>query len=113
MYIHQANSRLLLLVSGTVMVTLVCWLVFSLQSYQQRARYEVQADGSSTVSKPHEINGEWVVLNVYSHVESEPVDLEMARRFVIRDMQRLAMEDSLVAMLDDLEERFGLSINWE
>ncbi|MDH3450521.1 MAG: hypothetical protein OEO18_20460, partial [Gammaproteobacteria bacterium] len=40
----QANSRLLFLISGMVMVALVGWLVFNLQSYQQRARYEVQAD---------------------------------------------------------------------
>ena len=42
--IPKTNSRLLFLVSGMVMVALVCWLVFSLQSHQQRARYEVQAD---------------------------------------------------------------------
>ena len=44
MKMPQENSRLLLLISGIVMVALVCWLVFSLQSYQQRERYEVQAD---------------------------------------------------------------------
>ena len=44
MKIQESNFRLLFLVSGTVIVALVCWLVFSLQSYQQRERYEVQAD---------------------------------------------------------------------
>ena len=44
MKIREANSRLLFLVSGTVMVALVCWLVFSLQSDKLRERYEVQAD---------------------------------------------------------------------
>jgi len=42
--IQKANSRLLFVVSGVVMVALVCWLVFSLQFYQQRERYEVQAE---------------------------------------------------------------------
>ena len=46
MKIQDASSRLLFVVSGTVIVALVCWLVFSLQSYQQRERYEVQADES-------------------------------------------------------------------
>lgn len=44
MKIQKTNSRLLFIVSGVVMVALVCWLVFSLQFYQQRERYEVQAD---------------------------------------------------------------------
>jgi CHASE1-domain containing sensor protein len=44
--IQDAYTRLLFLVSGTVIVALVCWLVLSLQSYQQRERYEMQADES-------------------------------------------------------------------
>ena len=47
MKIKESNSRLLFLVSGTVMVALVCWLVFSLQSHQQRERYELRADEAS------------------------------------------------------------------
>ena len=46
MKILEANSRLLFLVSGMAMVALVCWLTFSLQSHQQRTRYEVQADAA-------------------------------------------------------------------
>ena len=46
MKILEADYRLLFLISGMVMVTLVCWLAFSLQSHQQRARYEVQADAA-------------------------------------------------------------------
>ncbi|MCP4286446.1 MAG: EAL domain-containing protein [Gammaproteobacteria bacterium] len=46
MKIRKVNSRLLFLVSGMAMVTLVCWLVFSLQSYQQRARYEIQINAT-------------------------------------------------------------------
>ena len=46
MKIREANARLLFLVSGMVMVALVCWLTFSLQSHQQRAHYEVQADAA-------------------------------------------------------------------
>ncbi len=46
MKILEANSRLLFLVSGIVLVTLVCWLTYSAQSHQLRARYQVQADAS-------------------------------------------------------------------
>ena len=46
MKIQEANFRLLFLVSGTVMVALVCWLVFSLQSHKLSERYEVQADAA-------------------------------------------------------------------
>ena len=46
MKISEAKYRLLFLLSGAVMTTLVCWLVFSLQSSQQRARYEMQIDAT-------------------------------------------------------------------
>jgi len=74
--------------------------------------YDVLPDGSPAVIEPVEINGEWVVLRVYSRIHREPVDFEMADRFVRRDLQRLAMEDSLVAMLDELAERYELKIHW-
>ncbi|MCP4981069.1 MAG: EAL domain-containing protein [Gammaproteobacteria bacterium] len=48
MNIPEAKSRLLFLLSGVVMTTLVCWLVFSLQSSQQRARYEIQIDATQS-----------------------------------------------------------------
>ena len=44
MKITKPKSLLLFVVSGAAMTTLVCWLVFSLQSNQQRARYEMQID---------------------------------------------------------------------
>ena len=43
---QEVRSRLLILVSGTAFVALVCWGVFSLQSEQQRERYELQADAA-------------------------------------------------------------------
>ena len=43
MNIKQVNSRLLFLVSGTVIVALLCWVVFSLQSHHQREQYDAQA----------------------------------------------------------------------
>ncbi len=46
MNIREANFRLLFLVSGVLLVTLVCWLVYSLQIHQQRDRYEARADAS-------------------------------------------------------------------
>jgi diguanylate cyclase (GGDEF)-like protein len=42
--ILETNSRLLFLVMGIVMVALVCWLAFSLQTSQQREHYEVEAE---------------------------------------------------------------------
>jgi diguanylate cyclase (GGDEF)-like protein len=48
----QVNSRLLFLFSGIAMVALVGWLVYSLQSYQQRGRYEARAElGLQTISQ--------------------------------------------------------------
>jgi len=44
--IKETNSRLLFVVSGVILVALVCWLVYSLQSYQQRQRFDVQADAA-------------------------------------------------------------------
>ena len=46
MKISEAKSRLLFLLSGAVIITLVCWLVFSLQTKQQEARYERQIDAT-------------------------------------------------------------------
>jgi hypothetical protein len=42
--ISEAKPRQLFLLSGAVMITLVCWLVFNLLSKQQDARYEMQID---------------------------------------------------------------------
>ena len=44
MKIPQVKSRLLFLISGILIVALVCWLTFSLQTYQQRERFERQAE---------------------------------------------------------------------
>ncbi|MCP4768352.1 MAG: EAL domain-containing protein [Gammaproteobacteria bacterium] len=46
MKISETKYRLLFLLLGAVMTTLVCWLVFNLQSSQQRARYEMQIDAT-------------------------------------------------------------------
>jgi diguanylate cyclase (GGDEF)-like protein len=46
MKVPKTEFRLLFLLSGAVVITLVCWLVFSLQSNQQRARYERQINAT-------------------------------------------------------------------
>ena len=46
MKVPKIEFRRLFLLSGTVVITLVCWLVFSLQSNQQRDRYETQINAT-------------------------------------------------------------------
>ena len=46
MSIAETKPQLLFLLSGAVIITLVCWSVFSLKSYQERARYEAQIDAT-------------------------------------------------------------------
>jgi hypothetical protein len=57
--------------------------------------------------------GDWVILRVYFRSHPDALSFEQAADFVKRDLQRLAMEDSLLAMLDDLKESCGLEINWK
>ncbi|MBD3237478.1 MAG: hypothetical protein GF330_12300 [Candidatus Eisenbacteria bacterium] len=63
------------------------------------------------VSEPVEVQGDWVIFRVYFRSHPRQLTFESAKEYVTRDVQRLAMEDSLLSMLDEYEEEFGLELN--
>jgi hypothetical protein len=76
-------------------------------------KFDTLDDGSPNVTPPQQIDGAIVILRVTAHVYSEPVDYMYAKPFVKRDLEQMAMEDSLVAMLGQFAKRYGLKINWD
>ncbi len=76
-------------------------------------KFDPLGDGSPNVTQPQEIDGMLVILRVTAHTYSEAVDYAYAKPFVRRDLEQMAVEDSLVAMLGQFAKRYDLKINWE
>ena len=56
-------------------------------------------------------DGDWVVLKVYFRSHPRSLSFDMAKDYVRRDLQRLAMEDTLLARLEDFRSEFDLKID--
>jgi hypothetical protein len=76
-------------------------------------QHDVLPDGSPNLIPPQQIDDEWVILNVTRRSYPQAVDLDLAGSFVRRDLERMAMEESLVAKLDELSKRFGLKVDYD
>lgn len=69
------------------------------------------SDKGPVISEPVQVEGDWVIFRVYFRSHPRQLKLEMAMQYVTRDLQRLAMEETLLVMLDDYKEEFGLEVN--
>ncbi len=96
MIIQKLNSRMLFLVSGATVVALVCWLVFSLQSNQQRARHELQADAAlRTIAQRLAIAQASVDALVGLYQASDQMDTNLFTPFSEEILQNYRYVDSL------------------
>jgi hypothetical protein len=76
-------------------------------------KFDTLADGSPNVTAPQEIDGAIVIMRVTAHTDQEAVDYMYAKPFVRSNLEQLAVEDSLVAMLDQFAKRYDLKVNWD
>jgi hypothetical protein len=64
-------------------------------------------------SEPLQSGAEWFILRVYYRSVEEVVGFDTANTLVRRDLEALALEDSLVVLLGSLEQHYSLQINEE
>jgi len=76
-------------------------------------RYDVNVDGTPFITPPIEREEEWLILRIYFRSRPNTLEFEDARDFVRRDLQRQHMEDSLLATIDDLRQRYDLKLHLE
>jgi len=76
-------------------------------------KYDVQPGGQPTFTEPIALDRDWVILRVTFRSHPESLTFEKARDFVRRDLQRLAMEDTLKTALEGLKKSLHLKINWK
>jgi parvulin-like peptidyl-prolyl isomerase len=80
---------------------------------EQALKYDVQPNGQPTVTEPIQISNDWVILKIVFRARPETLSYEKAQPFVLRDLQRSAMEDTLKTALGDLKKSLNLKINWK
>ncbi len=75
-------------------------------------RYDLGPDGAPVDSEPLDLaSGEWVILHVHFRRHPETLDFETAKGFVGRDVQREVMDDTLLALVDELTKRYALRVH--
>jgi len=75
--------------------------------------HDVLDDGSPRLLRPIEIDGDWVLLRILARARLEAVDFDMAEPFVRRDLERFAMEESLVGLLEQLAGKYNLKVAYD
>lgn len=73
--------------------------------------YEPLGPKQPLVTDPLKIGDDWVILRVNFRSRPSQLTYETAKEYVWRDLQRLAMEDTLVAWLDNYKNEYKLKIN--
>ena len=76
-------------------------------------KYEPRADGAPVYTEPQLIGDTYVILRIYVRMRPNTLDFESARQYVLRDLQRRALEDSLMSALDVIAEEHGLKVDWD
>lgn len=76
-------------------------------------QYDMQPNGQQTITEPLPLGNDWVILRITFRSHPQTLSFERAKEFVKRDLQRLAMEDTLKAAVEDLKKAFHLKINWK
>jgi hypothetical protein len=74
-------------------------------------KYETGPEGRPIVTEPLELGSEFVILRILFRSHPETLTFETAKPFVLRDLQRLAVEDTLKANLDSLKKSLRLKID--
>lgn len=76
-------------------------------------KYDVQPDGQPTITEPLPLGSDWVILRITFRSHPQTLSFERARDFVKRDLQRLAMEDTLKTVVEGLKKSLHLKIDWK
>jgi hypothetical protein len=76
-------------------------------------KYDMQPNGQNTITEPLALGNDLVVLRITFRSRPQTLSFERAKDFVMRDLQRLAMEDTLTAAVESLKKTLHLKINWK
>jgi hypothetical protein len=74
-------------------------------------KYETGPGGKPLVIEPLELGSEFVILRILFRAHPQTLTFETAKPYVLRDLQRLAVEDTLQANLGDLKKSLRLKID--
>ncbi len=72
--------------------------------------YSPSENGLAVITEPLPLGEQFVILRVYHRSKPHTLTFEGAKDFVERDMKREATEDSLIAKLESLREKYAMEI---
>jgi hypothetical protein len=80
---------------------------------EQALKFDLQPGGRPTTTEPIPLGNDWLILRITFRARPQTLTYEGAQRFLLRDLQRVAMEDTLKIAVEELRKSLGLKINWK
>jgi hypothetical protein len=74
-------------------------------------KYDVGPGGKPFVTEPLELGSEFVILQIVFRSRPQTLTYDTAKPFVLRDLQRIAVEDTLKSEIGSLKKSLGMKVN--